>query len=151
MQGLMQNGELTNYQIEDVAMRLHLPLRKILFKDQLKEFQPRSGAYVINLDSSNSGNYGTHWVGLYLTKENGIPHAYYYDSFGGPPTTEVLEFAKIFKAPILSYSNKQIQALNSNYCGQYVLLFIQAMSKKVGTYEQRYLKYLHEFSPIRYI
>lgn len=151
MNDMLHDGELTNYQIIDVAQRLNLPLRKVAFKDQLKQFQPEKGAYVINLDSQYSGQDGTHWVALYLTKENKVPHAYYFDSFGGSPPIEVMEFARKFKAPILSYSNKQIQALNSNYCGQYVLNFIINMSKKVGTYEQKYLKYLHEFSPIRYI
>ncbi len=151
MNNMLHDGELTNYNIIDVAQRLRLPLRKVAFKNQLKEFQPQAGAYVINMDDSDSGNNGTHWVALYLTREAGVPHAYYYDSYGGPPPTEVLLFSRRFKAPILSYSNKQLQSLNSNYCGQYVLLFIQMMSKDRGTYEERYLKYLHKFSPIRYI
>jgi hypothetical protein len=151
MQGLMHNGELTNFQIIEAAERLKLPLRKVSFKDQLKQFIPETGAYVINMDSSDSGQNGTHWVSLYLTKQNGVPQAWYFDSYGSPAPNEVLEFAKKFKAPILSYSNKQLQALNSNYCGTYVLNFIYAMAKEKGPYEQRYLKYLHKFSPIRYI
>ena len=149
MNKLLTNGETNNIDLRQAAEKLNLPLRLIAFKDQLMNYNPQPGAYIINME--DSGNDGTHWVAFYLTKENDEPNSYYFDSYGGPPPMEVREFSTRYGAHFLNYSNKQIQSMASNYCGQYCLTWIEKMTNGTGSYEQRYLKFLHEFSLVRTI
>ena len=111
-----------------VCDKLQIHLRAIRYKNQLYDLTPNSGAYIINLDDSFSGKKGTHWVGAYLLVNKGRPELYYFDSFAGPAPIEVEAFAKQWGAHGVIRSNRQIQAINSNYCGQYVIDFLFFMT-----------------------
>jgi len=150
MDKLFTDGETTNTQLKEAAEKLNLPLCLIAFKDQLQLYNPVPGGYIINMEDSSAGH-GSHWVALYLAIERKKPISFYFDSFGGPPPMEVRNFATRYGAPYLYYQNKQIQKLNSNYCGQFCLSLINALSKNKGPYHKRYLKFLHKFNFIRTI
>ncbi len=146
---ILNDGETTNYQLIEMAQRVGIPLRKVAFKDQLRRHHPESGAYIINMEDSSAGE-GSHWVGLYLTRHANRAVAFYFDSYGTPAPEAVLAFAKEFGAPILIYSNEQIQGIKSNYCGQYVMNWLYYMARMKGPPDERYKKFLKQYNPVRF-
>ena len=111
------NG-LTNFQIIDIAKRLKINLNAVCAKDELKDYDLKPGLYVINLENSNQG--GSHWVSLIIYTNKNKMHAFYLDSFGQLPPTEIEDFIKPLNEK-LPYNNRQIQPFNSSYCGLYGL------------------------------
>jgi hypothetical protein len=77
------------------------------------------GCYIINLQSSTSGN-GTHWLSLFIHKQN----SYFFDSYGAPPSVEIMKFVKKRKGCHMYYNNFIIQDLKSVNCGFYALAFL---------------------------
>ncbi len=71
-----------NFQLEEYANKLGLPLKNILMRDEMNKLN-EDGFYIINLDSSN--NQGTHWTSLYFHPLNSC----YFDSYGFVPPLEV--------------------------------------------------------------
>jgi len=81
--------------------------------------------YIINLGNN------THWVALYVNDNIVI----YSDSFGVVPPLRILKLVKKYANEIVSpvqfhHNTKEIQNLNSGYCGLYALLFLLIMNKK---------------------
>src|ERR1700679_357750 len=153
MKRLINDGESDNYQLMALSKKYKIPLRKIAFKDQLEAFEPVPGAYIINMQDSTKG-YGTHWVGLYLVPRS-LPNerereniAYYFDSYGEPPPEAVIRFSKKY-ADDLAYSRDQIQGLNTDHCGAFVMNWLTYMGKGKGDYGDRYVKFLDLFKTIR--
>ena len=109
---------LSNFDLERLAEFYNLPLVAITMKDELPE-KVEDGCYIINLQSSTSGN-GTHWLGLFIHKNN----AYYFDSYGAPPSVEIMKFVKKRKGCHMYYNNFIIQDLKSQNCGWYALAFL---------------------------
>ena len=109
---------LSNFDLERLAEFYNLPLVAITMKDELPE-KVEDGCYIINLQSSTSGN-GTHWLGLFIHKNN----AYYFDSYGAPPSVEIIKFVKKRKGCHMYYNNFIIQDLKSQNCGWYTLAFL---------------------------
>ena len=112
---------LTNFDLERLARFYHLPLVTVCMKDELPK-KPRDGAYIINLQSSIQGS-GSHWTGLFI---HGYQSAF-FDSFGAPPSTEIVDFVKKRKGAHLLYNNFIIQDLKSDRCGWYTLAFLLFM------------------------
>jgi len=109
---------LSNFDLERLAEFYHLPLVAVTMKDELPE-KVEDGCYIINLQSSTSGN-GTHWLGLFIHKNN----AYFFDSYGAPPSIEIMKFVKKRKGCHMYYNNFIIQDLKSVSCGFYALAFL---------------------------
>jgi len=109
---------LSNFDLERLAEFYNLPLVAITMKDELPE-KVEDGCYIINLQSSTSGN-GTHWLGLFIHKNN----AYYFDSYGAPPSVEIIKFVKKRKGCHMYYNNFIIQVLKSQNCGWHTLVFL---------------------------
>lgn len=129
---------LTDKQIEDLSMRLNVPLGGVFFKDKIpKEIKPNK-TYIINLQDSktDSGEYnsGTHWVMLQVNKSpKGNYKSFYFDSYGAPPPENVKkEVQKQFKQ-YLPFNNVDIQSLMNNACGYYCL----AIAHYINVYKDR--------------
>jgi hypothetical protein len=103
---------LTNFELEDIANHYGLNLNAIVMKDELKNYQPRNGNYIINLESSTAGG-GTHWIALHVQNKN----CFYCDSFGVINPTEVTTFCKRIPNSRLAFSEKQIQFIEAETCG----------------------------------
>jgi hypothetical protein len=56
-------------------------------KDELVNHKPKSGNYIINLESSTSGS-GTHWMSMKISNKQ----CFYQDSFGVIPPKEIIDF-----------------------------------------------------------
>jgi hypothetical protein len=87
-------------------------------KDELP-VKIKDGNYIINLQSSTQGN-GTHWTALIIRNDTAL----YFDSFGAPPSTEIIDFVKKRKNIHLAFNNEIIQDLKSSNCGYYCLALI---------------------------
>ena len=83
---------------------------------------------VINWDTRQS--HGTHWIAL-AVYQNEI---YICDSLGGinPSSTlpiELIDYLNILTNHRQIFMTKQLQSINSEFCGQYCVLFIKQMSE----------------------
>ena len=116
----MELKTTNNYQLEEYANKLKLPLNNILMRDEMNKLK-NDGFYIINLDSSN--NPGTHWTSLYFHPLN----SYYFDSFGFVPPLEVEQKIKPY-----IYNDADIQDFNSEACGYYALAFIKFLNDKTN-------------------
>jgi hypothetical protein len=121
---------ITNVELKNVARHYKVNLEQVLMKDELRSYtiKPNSN-YIINLQSSTAGK-GSHWTSISTTKS----HAFYFDSFGSPPPIEVKVFIeKVF--PKYGYNSKEIQALDSVYCGWFcIYLFIYLKKVTINTF-----------------
>lgn len=106
---------ITNFDIEEIANELKLPIIGVFSKDKLPQ-KRAVGSYYINMEDHNKGN-GTHWVFARIFP-NG--KAIYFDSFGISPPEQVRDFLKPF-APF-AFSNRQIQDVVSENCGRFCIL-----------------------------
>lgn len=121
---------LSDLEIYDLAKQLRIPNNiECFYKDQLREykFKPEK-AYIVNLASETDDNFGTHYTLLFSKRnpfQNNRLEYLYFDSEGGPPPKEVLEF---IKKPKIPYSDKQIQGRFNNSCGFYCLALLHYLT-----------------------
>jgi hypothetical protein len=92
--------------------------------------------YVINM--SNANQEGTHWTMLYNCRPK---VCIYFDSFGEPMPTEVLNKMKQTKKDIV-WSDMEIQNYNSQNCGYYCVDMIQCLEHGM-TYKQAIDQFKH--------
>ena len=121
---------LSNFDIEDIMKSLKVPLICCVSKDELPNHL-KNGSYVVNMASSD--HEGTHWVAFVVDKRK----AYYFDSFGEPPPIDVLNFLN--GCTDMYLSRAEIQNINSECCGWYVVAFLHYMYKhknKIAALEQ---------------
>lgn len=116
----MNNDFTSSSILKREARRQRIPLRAIAYKDTMPEMTI-DGGYIGNLASS--GNEGTHWVAVWKEGDE----TFYYDPFGLPPPTELLEK---MTTPKRYYSDKQIQDMDTGYCGMYVIEYLDEMNKR---------------------
>jgi hypothetical protein len=105
---------ISNYDIEKVCQKLKMDCIGVFSKDELPK-DKKVGSYFVNMEDADDGN-GTHWVFFKL-----FPNAkfIYFDSFGLPPPTDVIDWSSMFK-PIAT-NNRQIQDVKSTKCGWFCL------------------------------
>ena len=120
-------GSLTNYQIEDVAKHYHIPLVDCCMKDELPHLL-KDGYYIINLQSTTQGD-GTHWTALIVQPNIAV----FFDSFGAPPSTEIVDFVKKRKRIHMAFNNEIIQDLDSENCGYFCLFLCWFVEKNKHT------------------
>jgi hypothetical protein len=106
---------LSNFDLEEIAQHYRFPLT-VLMKDELVNHKPKSGNYIINLESSTSGS-GTHWMSMNVSNK----HCFYQDSFGIIPPKEVIDFCKRITNSRLAYSEIQIQNIDTETCGFFAI------------------------------
>lgn len=123
LNSLIVKGITSNIDLKELCDRFKIPLVDIINKDKLVNYCPLKDGqnFIINL--ADSTEQGTHWVGLSI-KHN---KAYYFDSFGFEMPYEIYKCIKNMK---VFYSNKYIQHLQDESCGQFVVLFLYYMTYK---------------------
>lgn len=136
----MSSELLSNTDIEHYCRKLKIPLVAILQKNLFKTLSPKPGAYVVNLQSTTEGS-GTHWTALYIFPSN---DAIYYDSFGLPIPTPILNFLSRYKNKLkILQSTDQIQEMSSIRCGWYALFFLAFMNNHRNCVNKRQLLNKH--------
>ncbi len=121
---------LTDKQLEDLCLKMNVPLEDIIFKDHSPTTFKFNKSYIINLedeyDEGGALNSGSHWTCLQVNKyPNGKIQGLYFDSFGIPPPTEILEtYKRTTGKSHMPHNTKDIQSLMSNACGWYCCAFL---------------------------
>jgi len=129
---------LTDFQLEQLAQRMKIPLEGVYFKDEMPKPIKTNVSYIINLQDSETEdgeqNSGTHWTLLQINETpKGDILPFYFDSYGAPPPEVIKNIVKKQFNKYLPYSNKDIQSLMNEACGYYCLAF----SYFVNTYKDR--------------
>lgn len=121
---------LTDNQIEQLSVMMNIPLENIIFKDQVPDKFKFNKSYIINLEDEYNENgqlnNGSHWTCLQINKyPNGKIEGLYFDSFGAPPPSDIIECYKRTTNKLhLPYNTKDIQSLMSNACGWYCCAYL---------------------------
>ena len=132
------NNELSNFDIIKIIedMKLTHVFGGVYSKDQLPTLQ-RNKFYIINLESSDTGNGGSHWTVFFYNKPL---TSIYYDSFGFIAPLEVQTKIKPY-----IYNDKEIQNYKSSACGYYCIAFIKFLHNKTDK-EKSFLTFLKLFN-----
>jgi len=140
---MLSNGYTTNFELAKWANKLNIPLVAIIYKDELYKIPIKTGNFILNLGEISSS--GTHWVALLIPRTG--DYSYYFDSYGGGgyPPEAIKWYSKQNGKKDIIFSNKQVQTLRSDFCGQYSLMFLHYMTKEKGKYENRFNKFLNLF------
>lgn len=82
----------------------------------------RKRNYSVIFNTGDSSTSGEHFVAIYVTHKS----IYYFDSFGNKPTDVNIKafICKIKKNRPVYYWNRQIQHVQSNYCGLFCIGFL---------------------------
>jgi len=132
---------LSNFDLEHIAQHYGFPL-SVLMKDELVNHKPKSGNYIINLESSSQGN-GTHWLSLFVRNKQ----CFYQDSFGIIPPKEVIDFCKRIPNSRLAFSEIQMQNINTETCGFFAIgLLIHINRTKNKDIYKSAGEYINQFS-----
>jgi hypothetical protein len=83
----------------------------------------KKGVWVINMDLNPHGH-GTHWCGLYANDT----YIVWIDPFGLEPPQAVERFMKMSGRKAI-YENIQLQDINSDACGWYVMYLLKQITK----------------------
>lgn len=117
---------LTDTQINDLSIKMNIPLEGCFFKDELPSKLKTNKVYIINIedgtDDDGNQNQGTHWTMAYIRETpNGKIQPIYFDPYGCPPpenVKKIIEKQTNMKCP---YTEKDIQSLMNNACGFYCM------------------------------
>jgi len=110
------SGELSNWDILEFCKKIKIRLDGgIIMKDQLGT--KKHNYTIINLESSKSGSSGTHWTALLHQKNEW----YFFDSYGVPPSQEIIKYVGDVKNERFAYNSFQLQHYNSTFCGWFCL------------------------------
>ena len=126
---------LTGDQVEDLAVKMDIPLVFVGFKDGLaRQKLQYNKSYIINLenefDDEGERNEGSHFTALQVNQyPNGKIEPIYFDSMGMPPP----EIVKTFVGQYVPYNTKDIQSLVANFCGWASLAFLHY----INAYDKR--------------
>jgi hypothetical protein len=132
---------LNNFELEEIAQYYGFPLT-VLMKDELVNLKPKSGNYIINLQSSTSGN-ETRRLSANIDGKN----SFYMDSFGIIPPKEVIGFCKKIPNSRLAFSEIQMQEITTETCSWYAVgLLIHLNNTKNKDIFKSSGEYINQFS-----
>lgn len=140
---IVREGETTNFDLEQICMKLNVKLKGIYLKNQLLNIKPVNGCYIVNM--SDVGEGGTHWFCIYIENKKAVV----FDSFGVAPADEVLLF--LYTIPKVFYNKQQVQEIKSSACGWYCVLFLYMTSNSKDPFHTRIHNYQKLFSKVKLI
>jgi hypothetical protein len=138
----MDSSLTTNDQLIKLAYKFSIPLNAVVSKDHLYDMEPDKGGYIVNMEDSDAGS-GSHWVAIWFDNYNTTP--LYFDSFGIDPPMAIIDFMKKWHSKCI-FSTKEIQNVNSGFCGQYCLYFLHQMAKNKGKVAKKYKNFVDLFN-----
>lgn len=100
--------------------------------DSLPSQIKHSTAFIINLDPSHLR--GSHWIGIFFAEKSKKKTAYYFDSYGLPPSDEnILRFLKQ-NSSNLFYNRICFQDDYTTTCGYFTLYFLFCYVRKLFSF-----------------
>ena len=120
---------LTNFQIEELAPKMNIPLEGVYFKDDISYDNLESDkSYVINLmdehDEDGNPNSGSHWTCLHIGKVDNTVVPFYFDSYGVAPPETIKSIVNKKFGKKINYCKKNVQSIMSDCCGYFVLAYL---------------------------
>jgi hypothetical protein len=121
---------LSDKQLEELSVKMKIPLEDIIWKDETPSKFEFNKSYIVNLEDEykedGTLNSGSHWTCLQVNKyPNGTIQGMYFDPFGIPPPTEILDtYKRTTGNKHMPYNTKDIQSLMSNACGWYCSAYL---------------------------
>eukprot|EP00732_Lithocolla_globosa_P006472 Lithocolla_globosa_v1_NODE_7547_length_932_cov_58.672748.p1 type:complete len:239 gc:universal NODE_7547_length_932_cov_58.672748:3-719(+) len=131
-------GVLSNLDIEEMLEDLK-DFKGVFAKDSLPKDSKGHipiGRYVINLDDSDGP--GTHWTALIVRPLN--QHHLYFDSFAIGPPDEVRKALRTNEKKNILFSTSQVQNINSEACGWFVVDFLQSVKN-----DDTFYRFIYKF------
>ena len=113
---------LTNFELNDYAIKLNLDLRGVFMRDNLPKQPLKNECGIVNFNKSDES--GSHWV-CYFKKGN---IKTYFDSFGQAILQEVHDY---LKSPIFRNTDI-IQNVNTPICGHLCLYVLKSLSNNMS-------------------
>jgi hypothetical protein len=107
---------ISDRELLNIFKTMEVPINFIGIKQEFRKQKAFQGFYIVNLEDDIKGQ-GTHWTCFFLVNQFCI----YFDSFGLPPPTDIVQFCKGFA---IMYNVNQVQHIMSDACGYYVIDFI---------------------------
>lgn len=118
---------ISDYNLLQASKRYKIPLVQVFTKDRPPDKIFSDSGYIINLQDSTEGS-GTHYVSVFFTHKK---DPVYFDSFGQPPPKSIINWIHLLLPhKVIQYNEKEIQWIETGYCGIYDLFFISFMSKQ---------------------
>jgi len=120
---------LTNFQIEDLAPKMNIPLQGVYFKDTIGyDDLEEDKSYMINLmdqeDEEGNSNPGSHWTCLHIGKVDNNVVPFYFDSYGVAPPEDIKDVVKRKYGKKINYCKKNVQSIMSDACGFFCLAYL---------------------------
>ena len=113
----------TNFQLIKWAKLLKIKPFYYAMTDEITSLPNKGKTFYAIINYNNSDQQGTHHV-AFISKSEGSPSRYYFDSYGFEPQKQIIE-----KYTPLRASSYQVQKYNTELCGQLSLLVIYLVSK----------------------
>jgi hypothetical protein len=122
---VLPNVPLSNIQLVEAVKKLRIPnFRGVFLRDALPKKPRAIECGILNFDDSNG--VGTHWVAWYRNSQS-----LYFDSYGLPPPTELVNY---LKCPVY-YNSERIQPDNEVFCGHLCLYVLKKLRDGLGFQE----------------
>ena len=145
-------GTLNNFEIDDIMRNekgyIGTLLNNELPKDlsALRSWKTKFYSAIVNLQDAPTASErkelnaqgkvpGSHWVCFYNDPKSDSVE--YFDSFGLPPTQEMLKFLRSSKKNVVM-NNTQYQELDSNACGWFAMYYIKKRNHGYDPYRVLY-------------
>lgn len=133
-------GITSSNQLYDIAKKLKLKINYIGFAESLPN-KIKNGIYIINL--GDTVRFGTHWTLLFIERNN----VFYSDSYAMPPEDYIYNFVK--KKNFDWNKDFQLQDIEEDYCGIWVLLTAYYLTNEKGTLKERFEKFTKNFKNLK--
>ena len=112
----------SNFQLTKYARELKIPNFHICMRDEIAGLPRTTFPLNVITNIHTSAERGVHWSAFYISKTC----AYFFDSYGLPPTQEIIDF---IKAADRTCNSLQVQDFNTTHCGQLSLYVLYRLSK----------------------
>ena len=117
---ILPNKPLSNFELEDAAMKLKIPyFRGVFLLDTLPRKPNKKECGIVNFDES--GGPGTHWVAWYKNGKTKI----YFDSYGVQPPLKLLSTWGVRYVITPIYYNLRAEV----FCGHLCLYVLKELSE----------------------
>lgn len=75
--------------------------------------------FIVNLSPSN--HQGSHWIAIFINESGATT---YFCSYGMKPEVRSIQHFLRLHSKTIQYNDRQLQAMQSTYCGEYAAMFL---------------------------
>ena len=112
----------TNFQLIKYSKELKIPNFYVCMRDEIKSLPRNKLPLNVITNIHTSAERGVHWSGIHVNKNV----AYFFDSYGLPPTKEIINFLP--SSGDRTHNTLQVQDFNTSNCGQLSLFVLYRLT-----------------------